>query len=81
MSSEDKVKENRLRRIADRRGLRLMKSRSRDPKAVDFGLYGLVDIQTNDLINPPIAGRWTCSWTLEDVEDYFKEPDLEQRST
>jgi len=75
MDLEDKVRENRLRRTADRQGLRLMKSRSRDPQALDFGLYALVDVQTNGAVNPAIAGRWPCSWTLDDVEEYLKEPE------
>ncbi len=75
IGQEEKVKENRLRRAADRQGLRLMKSRSRDPNAIDYGLYGLVDIQTNGIVNPPIAGRWACSWTLEEVEEYLNRPD------
>lgn len=43
MSSSIKVRENRLRRMADRQGLRLMKSRRRDPRALDFGTYWLVE--------------------------------------
>lgn len=39
----DKVRENRARRAADRQGLMLVKSRRRDPRAEDFGLYVLVN--------------------------------------
>ena len=42
----DKVRENRLRRMADRQGYRLVKSRRRDPRARDYGTYGLVDTHT-----------------------------------
>ena len=38
----DKVRENRLRRVAARHGYHLVKSRRRDPMARDFGLYVLV---------------------------------------
>jgi hypothetical protein len=38
-----KVRENRLRRMAERQGMRLVKSRRRDPNAIDFGTYQLVD--------------------------------------
>lgn len=41
--SARKVRENRLRRAARRQGLVLEKSRSRDPKALDFGTYHLRD--------------------------------------
>jgi hypothetical protein len=73
MPDEDKVRENRLRRAADRRGLRLAKSRSRDPNAIDYGLFALIDVQTNGAVNPAIAGRWVCSWTLDEVEKYLGE--------
>lgn len=39
--SAEKVRENRLRRVAERRGLALTKSRRRDERAVDFGTYQL----------------------------------------
>jgi hypothetical protein len=68
---EEKVTENRLRRAADRRGLRLAKSRSRDVNAVDYGLYALIDIETGGAVNPAIAQRWVCSWTLDQVQDYL----------
>lgn len=38
-----KVRENRLRRVAERRGYTLMKSRRRDPLALDYGKYWLLD--------------------------------------
>jgi len=37
------VYENSLRRAARRQGLRLVRSRRRDPRALDYGLYVLVD--------------------------------------
>jgi hypothetical protein len=45
--SEEKVKENRLRRMAARQGLRLEKSRRRDPRAIGYGTYQLVWIDSN----------------------------------
>ena len=47
-----KVRENRLRRVAQRRGLHLTRSRRRDPKAVDYGLYWLTNPQTGELVSP-----------------------------
>ncbi|WP_431881545.1 hypothetical protein [Micromonospora chalcea] len=41
MSTNEKVRENRLRRSAARQGLTLTRSRRRDPRAVDFGRYWL----------------------------------------
>lgn len=43
MAMADKVRENRLRRMAERQGLRLEKSRRRDPRALDYGNYWLVE--------------------------------------
>lgn len=47
MTSE-KARENRIRRTADRRGFVLVKSRRRDPKALDFGLYLLLPHGVDD---------------------------------
>lgn len=41
---EDRVRENRLRRMAARQGLRLLKSRRRDPYASGYGTYVLVPV-------------------------------------
>jgi hypothetical protein len=67
MEQETKVRENRVRRAADRQGLRLSKSRVRDPNARDFGLYALVDQETH----PPPAQRWVRSLTIDEVEAYL----------
>ena len=47
MPTEDKVRENRLRRMALRQGLHLRRSRRRDRLAIDYGVYWLIDPQTN----------------------------------
>lgn len=36
-----KTRENRVRRMAERQGLKLSKTRRRDPRAVDYGHYFL----------------------------------------
>lgn len=50
MDQHEKVRENRLRRAADRQGLTLRKSRRRDPRALDFGWWMIVDLSTNMII-------------------------------
>jgi len=75
----DTVRENRLRRIADRRGLRLVKCGSCDPNAQDYGLYALIDYDTGGAVNPSLMGRYTCSWTLDQTEDYLVEPEQPQK--
>ena len=67
--------EARMRGIADRIGYRLVKSRSRDPQAVDFGLYALIDVEIGGAVNPAIANRWTCSWTLDQCEEFLTSPE------
>jgi hypothetical protein len=43
LSTQEKVRENRIRRMAGRQGLQLVKSRRRDTRALDYGMYWLVD--------------------------------------
>jgi hypothetical protein len=64
--SSGKVRENRLRRMAKRQGMRLEKSRRRDRRAIDYGTYGLIDASTN----APIirGGSGVTSLTLDEVE-------------
>jgi hypothetical protein len=66
-SPAEKVRENRLRRAAERQGLALMKSRRRDPRAYDFGTYMLVDPRTNTVVAH--GGQSGYGMSLEDVED------------
>ena len=44
--TEEKVRENRLRRAAERQGLKPQWSRRRDPRALDYGRYWLTDLHT-----------------------------------
>ena len=67
MDQGEKVRENRVRRAVERRGLRLVKSRRRDPMAVGYGKYR---IETGDGIEA-IGFDSTMGWglTLDEVED------------
>lgn len=47
MGTSMKARANRLRRMAERQGLALSKSRRRDPCAYDYGGYWLVNMNTN----------------------------------
>lgn len=69
--TNDKTRENRLRRKADRMGLRLVKARSRDSDAIDYGCYFLADIGSGGAVfgMGPI-GRPEAS--LDEIEDYLK---------
>ena len=61
MTDNDKVRENRLRRMAERQGLQLVKSRRRDPRATDYGGYMIVD----PFANVVVAGGAPCAFSLD----------------
>jgi hypothetical protein len=63
---EYKVLENRLRRMLDRQGYRLLKSRARDPRAITYGGYMIVDHE----VGGAAAGGEGRGYTLDlnDVE-------------
>jgi hypothetical protein len=65
-----KVKENRIRRVAARRGYQLLKSRRRDPKAYDYGGYMLTDLQTGGVVFG--AAPYAYAATLEEVETFLE---------
>lgn len=50
MGSGDKVREARLRRMAERQRMRLVKVRRRDPLAWDYGTYQLIDAISGDIV-------------------------------
>jgi hypothetical protein len=51
MPENIRSRETRLRRAAQRQGLRLEKSRARDPRSLTYGTYQLVNVE-ND------TGHW-----------------------
>lgn len=65
-----KVYEDRLRRMARRQGLTLLKSRRRDPRATDYGGYML----SNDS-NYIVAGAHpnAYSMSIDEIERYLTE--------
>jgi hypothetical protein len=71
----DKVRENKLRRMAERQGLRLQKSRRRDPRALDFGTYRLVDAEMTRNAPHAVHEDWLFDggrrMTLDEVEAYL----------
>lgn len=68
--TDEKVRENRARRVAERRGMTLQKSRRRDPKAIDFGGFMLVDTRTNTAVYG--SSPFAFSASLEDVEAFLE---------
>ena len=74
MSSDEsvKVRENRLRRKARRQGLELQKSRRRDPHALDYGTYQLVDATTGSVVTSTLTAGYGL--TLGDIERELTNP-------
>ena len=61
-----KVWENRIRRMAERQGLRLEKSRRRDTRAVDYGTYRLANPATNTVVSYATPSLYGLA--LDDIE-------------
>src|SRR5438105_1269226 len=73
MDAPDKVREARLRRMAKRQGLQLVRSRRRDPLAVDYGRYMIVDPDSNRSVAGELGGAHAM--TIDDVEEWLTSPD------
>ena len=66
MARPNIVQENRVRRTAKRRGFILRRSRRRDPQALDYGRYWLIDPRLDGLA---LGGEWGVE--LDDVEAWL----------
>ena len=71
MTEPDKVRENRIRRMAQRQGFQVEKSHRRDPRAWDFGTYQVVDPYTNTIVASadPIGRGYGL--TLDALEEWL----------
>jgi hypothetical protein len=67
--TEEKIRENRVRRMAERQDCRLEKSRRRDPNAVDYGGYMLISNPKNTVILGGSPRPYMAS--LDDVEAWL----------
>jgi hypothetical protein len=77
MEAEAKVREARLRRMAERQGLYLRKSRRRDPLALAYGGYQLIDPRSSSLVFGEVAG-YGFGVSLDDIEDYLRRPRVDR---
>ena len=68
MDADQKVYENRLRRMALRQDLLLRKCRRRDPRAIGYGGYLLVDFDNCVAFG---TSPYDYSATLDEVEAYL----------
>jgi hypothetical protein len=75
MDGTEKVREARLRRMAQRQGFQLVKSRRRDPLAVDFGGYVIVDPASGQVV----AGELDSprALMLDEVENWLGRSPVE----
>ena len=67
-SISERSREARLRSTAERQGLRLFKSKRRDPRAIDYGTYILVDVTTNTVVCGGTDGGFQNGLDLDAVE-------------
>lgn len=69
--TKEKVRENRLRRMAERQGMKLHKIKRHDPKAIDYGTYYLIDIRLDYLVFPKSNGETGIGATIDEIEKYL----------
>jgi hypothetical protein len=79
MMVTEKSHETRIRRMADRQGLKLIKSRTRDPYAQDFGVYWIdvawvMDGAIKRDVIPDQANRRGPFESLDEVEEFLTTP-------
>jgi hypothetical protein len=74
----DKTRENRLRAAVQRQGYQLIKSRRRDPRALDYGGYMIVNPHTSSIE----AGDLTYGgMTLDQVEEWLADGEVTAGTT
>ena len=64
----DKTRETRLRRLAERQGMRLEKSPRRDQRASDYGTYRLVDAREGWVVLADQQTGQGYGMSLDDIE-------------
>jgi len=73
MPEDERVRENRLRRKIGRMGYILMKSRARDPDALTYGGFQIVDPETKGLAAGWGNANRGYALDLDDVEAWIRE--------
>jgi hypothetical protein len=72
MDTAEKTRENRLRRMLDRRGYTLQKSRARDPRDLTYNGYQIVDTGGNYLVAGLGNAKRGFALSLDGVEDWLR---------
>ena len=70
----ERTRETRLRRMAKRQDLEIQKSHSRDPRAIGYGCWMIVDPYTNAVV-AGVGGTGRPEFTLDDIERWLTEGD------
>lgn len=73
-----KIRENRLRRMANRQQLALVKCPRRDPRAFNYGTYMIVNPFTQTIVAKQ-GVRYGL--TLDEIERLLDDPDLMVRTS
>ena len=68
MNNQERVFENRLRRMANRKGLALQKSNCRNINDIEYGKARLCDLKTGTIVLGNIGGYGR---TLVEIEKYL----------
>ena len=71
--SAEKIRENRLRRAAERQGLKLVKSKRRDKRALDYAGWMIANVQTGSI---EAGGHGLLN--LDEVERFLTDPDSQE---
>jgi len=66
----EKVRENRLRAMAERQGLKISKSRQRDPRGLSYGRWMIVDPFTKSVVTGT-QHTGSPNMSLDEVEAYL----------
>ncbi|MCU1439729.1 MAG: hypothetical protein JWP85_726 [Rhodoglobus sp.] len=64
------ITETYARRVASQHGLALRKSRARNPLAIEYGTYGLVEPATNSWV---LTMPYGYGYTLDEVRDFLAQ--------
>lgn len=70
MDSTFKTYENKIRRIAKRRGYNLQKSYMKDKLGIDYGTYRLSDLKTGTIIYAKETGY---GYDITEIENYLNK--------
>ena len=74
MDQATKVRENRLRNIAKRLGMRLEKCKRKDPRMPNYKTYRIVDPYNNELVLGRTGGGYeSFGLSLDEVGEYLQE--------